>query len=105
MVRRTHFGIRRLFLLVTYVAVLLFLVVPSGRRETYSQPLSWVYHFGMEMPNDHQAWPHFVAGMLLLIGTIPPFFLVRWWTLVPALICGALYGLIGYLGAIQKFVL
>jgi hypothetical protein len=103
--QRTRISLRRLLLLVTYVVVLLYLVVPNAERAIGKQPLSWVYYFETEMRSDNRAWVYFAAGLTLLVGTLPPFFLTRWWTIVPAVVCGLLYVLIGYEGAAHQFML
>ena len=103
MTTHTRISLRRPLMLVTYIAGVMFLVVPDVGQEPSSQPLSWVYHFGREAPSDAHAWQYVVVGIGLLVGTLPPFFLFRWWALLPAIICGALYILIGLEAATYKF--
>lgn len=100
---RTRVSLRRFFALVTYLVILLFLVIPSPRSEPYSQPLTWVYYFARATSQEVVVWHHAAAGVLLLVGTVLPFFRTRWWTLIIAALCGALYALIGLSGANKYF--
>jgi hypothetical protein len=105
MKRQTRISLGRFFVLITYIAVLVFLIVSGADGETPDNPLCWVYYFGRMIPRDNVAWPYFVAAIVLLIGTLPPFLLIRWWTVLPAVICGALYFAIGYGMVLHKFLL
>jgi hypothetical protein len=105
MERRTRISLRRFFVLVTYIAVVMCLTAYDGREETPTNPLCWVYYFGRRIPHDNASWPYLVCGLVLLIGTLPPFFLFRWWTLLPALACGALYIAIGFEAVLHKFLI
>jgi hypothetical protein len=104
-VKRTRISLIRLLSLVTYLSVLVFMITRRPAEVAYYAPLTWVYHFAREIPVDDKAWPYCVVGCLLLVGTVPPFFLVRWWTLATAIVCGVLYLLIGLAGAVHNFVL
>jgi hypothetical protein len=105
MVRQTRISLRQLLLLVAYVAVVLYLIVPREGEGTFFRSLTWVYHFGSGIRNEPFVWTYLVVGILLLLGTLPPFFLVRWWTITAALVCAALYVLIGFEGVRYNFVL
>jgi hypothetical protein len=103
--RHTRISLRRFFVLITYIAVLVGLTVVGADSDAPSNPLCWVYYFGKMIPHDRIAWPYFVAATVLLIGTLPPFLSTRWWTIVPAVICGSLYVAIGYEMVLHKFLL
>jgi hypothetical protein len=105
MARHTHVSLRRFFVLITYISVLMCLICSGAHDETPANPFCWVYYFERMIPRDNVGWPYFVAGTVLLIGTLPPFLLFRWWTVLPALICGALYVAIGYEMVLHKFLL
>lgn len=102
MQRRTRISLRGLLALVAYFALLLFLIIPDNHAQPFSQPLAWMYDYGREIPKEPAAWPQLVAGAMLLIGTTPPFFHLRWWTIVPAIVCGTLYVGIGFAEAIHQ---
>jgi hypothetical protein len=105
MKKQTRISVRRFFLLVTYLSILIFLVTRRPDDTCYFAPLTWVFHFAQEAYGDGHALPYCVAGCLLLVGTIPPYLLTRWWTLLTAVVCGVLYLLIGMAGAANRFAL
>jgi hypothetical protein len=94
-----------MFFLVAYLALVMYLIIPKDNQGRFSKGLTWVYHMASEVHEEKLAWPHVVEGVLLLLGTVSPFLLFRWWTVVTALMCGALYALIGYQAAPHNFVL
>ena len=103
MEKRTRISMRRFLAFVTYVAVVLFLIIPDAGAIPFSQPFSWVYDYAMMVHTDRQAWFQLVGAILLLVGTTPPFFLIRWWTVLPAILCGVLYTGIGFAEAIYRY--
>jgi hypothetical protein len=101
MKKHTRISLRMLFALVAYISVVLYFVIPGPNTDTFTKPMAWVYDYCREASQNHWSyWLHAVSGMALLLGTIPPFFLRRWWTIVVAVICGSLYVLIGQMEAI-----
>ncbi len=102
MERRTRISLRRFLVLITYLAVLLFLVIPGKGAEPFTQPLAWVYDYGREISIEPRASLNFAAAVLLLIGTIPPFLRLTWWTVLPAISCGVMYIGIGFAEAIYR---
>lgn len=93
---------RQFFALVTYVAIVVYLVVPSRGAVPFSQPLSNAYDYARAAQVEPMLWVRFVASVVLLVGTTSPFFLFRWWTVIPAILCGVLYIAIGYADAIYR---
>jgi hypothetical protein len=105
MEHRTRISLRRFMAFVTYIAVVFSLIVPSRDAIPFSQPLSWVYDNARAVPPDVNvvsAWSSLVCGTLLLVGTTAPFFLIRWWTVLPAILCGVLYVAIGFAEAVYQ---
>jgi hypothetical protein len=75
---------------------LLFLIIPNRRDEPFSKPLAWAFDYGRELLSEPRSLVNFVGGVMLLVGTIPPFLRLTWWTIVPAIVCGAVYIGIGF---------